>query len=255
MAYATSEGLRIYYEAVGEGPPLLMFHGSLFSGESWRIYDYVDALAADYRVILIDARGHGASDKPHDPDLYKASNLAGDVVAVLDDLDIGKVNYWGYSYGSLAGFAMAKYAPERLASLILGGGHPYEIDQSLNIEQENPDGDAVIAAVFKAIGGDPMSVPERPRKIMLANDFLAMNALYRHHPSQEEGLANIHMPCLIYCGDADPRFEQARQAAGQIPGSTFVALPGFNHGQVIRERDAILPHALELLRAANNSAT
>ena len=255
MAFASSQGLRIYYEAVGDGPPLLLHHGTMFSGQSWRLYGYVDALARDYRVILIDARGHGASDKPHDPNLYQMSDLASDVVAVLDDLGIGKVNYWGYSYGASVGFALAKYAPGRIASLLIGGGHPYEADMSLNIGQETPDAEAVIAAVFKIIGGDPDSIPEEPRKILLANDFVALNALYRHHPSQEDGLANIDMPCLIYCGDADPRFEQARQAAGQITGAKFVALPNSNHGQVMRAKDTIMPHALDLLSVASALAT
>jgi pimeloyl-ACP methyl ester carboxylesterase len=78
MAYASSEGLRIFYETVGDGPPLLMFHGSLVSGEIWRVYDYVDALTSDFRLILIDARGHGASDKPLDSQTKCNSFMTGD---------------------------------------------------------------------------------------------------------------------------------------------------------------------------------
>ena len=76
----------------------------------------------------MDARGHGASDKPHDPEAYDPRLRVADIVGVLDDLNVSKTHYFGYSMGGGIGFALAKYASERLHSLIIGGMHPYKRD-------------------------------------------------------------------------------------------------------------------------------
>jgi pimeloyl-ACP methyl ester carboxylesterase len=91
----------------------------------WYEAGYVEALRPDYRLILIDARGHGSSDKPHDPDAYVLNRRAADVVAVLDALDIAKALFWGYSMGGWIGFGIAKYAAERVHALVIGGQHPH----------------------------------------------------------------------------------------------------------------------------------
>jgi pimeloyl-ACP methyl ester carboxylesterase len=83
MPYARSQGLRLHYQVEGDGPPLVCQHGFGDSVESWYELGYVDALKDDYRLILIDARGHGASDKPHEPEVYSFQNVTADVVAVL----------------------------------------------------------------------------------------------------------------------------------------------------------------------------
>ena len=63
---------------------LVLQHGFSESVVDWYEAGYVDALRSDYRLILIDARGHGASDKPHDPGAYELERRVADVVAVLD---------------------------------------------------------------------------------------------------------------------------------------------------------------------------
>ena len=70
MPYVNSQGLRIHYQVEGDGPPLVLQHGFSDSLESWYDFGYVDALKPDYTLILVDARGHGQSGKPHDPDAY-----------------------------------------------------------------------------------------------------------------------------------------------------------------------------------------
>jgi len=67
MPYADNQGIRIHYQVEGKGPPLMLQHGFTSNLKSWRQFGYVDALKHHYQLILLDARGHGASDKPHDP--------------------------------------------------------------------------------------------------------------------------------------------------------------------------------------------
>src|SRR5437763_14786365 len=70
MPYADNGNIRIHYQVEGEGPALVLQHGFTESVTDWYEAGYVEALRRDYRLILIDARGHGASDKPRDPDAY-----------------------------------------------------------------------------------------------------------------------------------------------------------------------------------------
>ncbi len=99
MPYARNQGVRIYYEVEGDGPPLVLQHGSACSHLEWREMGYSDVLRQDYQLILIDARGHGASGKPHEPAAYALPRRVADVLAVLDALTLRHAHYFGYSLG------------------------------------------------------------------------------------------------------------------------------------------------------------
>src|SRR5262245_57371417 len=101
MPYATIDGVRIYYEREGSGPPLVLRAGRTSSLESWREARYVDALRDAYDLILIDPRGHGLTDKPHDPAAYAYQTQVADITSVLDDARIERAIFWGYSTGGL----------------------------------------------------------------------------------------------------------------------------------------------------------
>ena len=88
MPYVNNQGVRIHYQVQGSGPPLIVHHGILVGLDDWYEFGYVEGLEDDYQLVLIDARGHGASDKPHDPQMYSMALRVADVVAVLDDLGI-----------------------------------------------------------------------------------------------------------------------------------------------------------------------
>ena len=131
--FVENDGVRIHYEVEGDGPPLVLMHWLTGSLEDWRVFGYVDALKENYRLILIDARGQGQSDKPHDPAAYALEKQAADIVAVLDELGVDQAHYFGYSLGAELGWALAKYAPDRLSSLIIGGASPEDFDPSAEI--------------------------------------------------------------------------------------------------------------------------
>jgi pimeloyl-ACP methyl ester carboxylesterase len=69
---------------VGEGRPLALLHGWCCDRSWWTEPGYVDELRTDHRLINVDLRGHGASDKPHEPAAYTSDALTGDVFAVAD---------------------------------------------------------------------------------------------------------------------------------------------------------------------------
>ena len=76
MPYVDSAGVSIHYHVEGDGPPLVLQHGLTSSLRNWYAYGFVEELQKDYRVIMVDARGHGRSGKPHDPKDYDLIALA-----------------------------------------------------------------------------------------------------------------------------------------------------------------------------------
>src|SRR5262252_7442562 len=121
MPYVDNDGVRIHYEVEGKGPSLVLQHGFTHSLRRWYLHGYVDALRNDYELILIDARGHGESDKPHDPHAYTLAARVRDVVAVVDDLKRRAVMFWGglRAAGSDLGWPNMRRSASRPLSLVV----------------------------------------------------------------------------------------------------------------------------------------
>ena len=105
MLFADNGGVRIHYKVEGTGPALVLQHGITQCVEDWFECGYVAELRSRYRLILVDARGHGLSDKPHDGPSYALPSRVADVVTVLDAMDIERAHFWGYSMGGLSASA------------------------------------------------------------------------------------------------------------------------------------------------------
>ena len=99
MTEVSNRGVRISYEVAGCGRPLVLLHGWSCDRTWWTEAGYVDELQRDHRVIDVDLRGHGMSDKPHEPGSYRAEIVIGDVLAVADAESVDRFAIWGFSYG------------------------------------------------------------------------------------------------------------------------------------------------------------
>jgi pimeloyl-ACP methyl ester carboxylesterase len=247
MPYADNEGVRIHYRTEGQGPPLVLQHWSLATLEVWYDHGYVSALKDDYQLILLDARGHGGSDKPHEPEAYGLKQRVDDIVAVLDDLGIAKAHFFGYSMGGWIGFGVALHAPERFHSLIIGGQHPYAqsldgLRQLVRCGVENGP-EAFVAMLEK----DQWTLSSEERARMRAYDFEALLAVAQDRQSLEAVLPTMTMPCLLIVGEEDSVYPAAKKCAKQMPNVTFVSLPGLDHGGTITRSDLVLPHVVKFL--------
>jgi pimeloyl-ACP methyl ester carboxylesterase len=247
MPFVTNVDHRIHYEVagetVGDGPALLLHHGMTQSTKRWYLDNYVDALSRNHRLVMVDARGHGLSDKPHESERYSTRDMAADVVAVLDELALGKVIFWGYSLGARIGFELAALAPERVCAYILGGGHPFARRMPPGYASAGADGSDPLATAdtfLARIGVDPDTVPPVHREALMANDFKAIAAAQQDRESVAEVLPTMQVPCLVYAGAQDSAHEPAQRAAAAMPQATFASLPGLEHSAMFRATDAVL---------------
>jgi pimeloyl-ACP methyl ester carboxylesterase len=227
MPYVNNQGVRIRYEIEGTGPPLVLHHG--FSGrlEFWREFGYTNYLQHHFKLILLDGRGHGKSDKPHDVEAYELPKRVADIVAILDDLEIEQAHFFGYSMGGWIGFGMARYASERLRSLVIGGAHPFHDpswDVFKTVSGDDPDG--FITALETVI---EEQIPIEVQPVVLENDLHALAAAAQERPSLEDVLAKVEMPCLLFVGEADSRLQAVRECAALIKNAIFESFPDLSH--------------------------
>ncbi len=255
MPYANNDGVRIYYEVEGQGPPLALAHGGTQNLNLWRGMGLTRALGDTHQLILFDIRGHGRSDKPHEKSSY-GTKVADDVVGILDDLGIAKAHFMGYSSGALIGFMLAKAYPQRFFSFILGGMSPYGFPEAMvKMTQE-------AAEPFRLLSSDPDEAARRREKLFgitftqdqknafLANDGEAMVAMLEAQFDvarlTDEDLEVISQPCLVICGELDPFHDGAKKAASHLPNGQFVSLAGLNHMTAFSP-PVVLPHIKEFL--------
>lgn len=226
-----SAGTKIHYEVIGSGEPVVLIHGFAVSGKTnWGMGGVFEKLSRDYQVILMDARGHGRSEKPHDTAEY-GLNMVDDVVRLLDHLKIERAHIAGYSMGGLITFKLATLHPDRLKSACVCAAAWLRPDQP-----EAPDFIAAVSQSLEAGNGplpllkrlnpsqDPVTqarVNSTNSVLKLMNDSKALSAAIRSFPSlaiAEEDLLSCKVPIQFLIGTKDPAptsVEQLKKVAPQ----------------------------------------
>ena len=256
MPFVNNNDIEIHYHVEGSGPFLVMQHGLTGSLANWYDYGFVDELQKFYRLVLIDARGHGHSSKPHDTEKYHLQLRVSDITAVMDHLGIDKANYLGYSMGGRIGFGLILHAPARFESFIIGGMGAHVANTDVPPEDR-------IAALEKGMSHYVEGMEAKEGKMeqwrkdrLLANDpqaLIAATIAPMGTEDVEQAIAKLDIPCLIYCGDSDGFFPSAKTAASMIPNAKFVPLPGLDHGQASRASDESLPFILKFLKEVTST--
>jgi pimeloyl-ACP methyl ester carboxylesterase len=234
MPFANSAGTKIHYETVGEGAALVLHHGTAGSGADLVDIGYGSALGKDRKIILIDSRGHGLSDKPHNEAAYDLRLRGADVLAVMDALEIRRADYFGYSLGGWIGIEAGRQAPERFRSMIIGAAHPYPESMKAVRDFLTPEG---MRMYVDRVQGASDAWKART----LSNDLEALRALSFDRASNEDALRQLTMSCLLFVGDQDPRLEAVKKCAGEIRNSKLVIVPGCDHIGTIAKLDVVIP--------------
>lgn len=262
MSYAKNalDGSRTYFEDDGgTGTPVVLHGGFVDSVATARDLDLVQALHDEFRLIYVDHRGLGRSDKPHDPDAYAMPLRVADAVAVLDELAIERAHFIGMSWGGRLGFGIGEHAPQRVLSLVIGGQQPYRWPHSPLtglvtdglIEAQSQGTEALIQAMeaFWEI-----RFPEALRIRYLDNDPAALQATWTKALAEgavSQDLRAWQIRCLIFMGAGDTDFlDQAQRAATEIPNAEFISLVGLDHiGAHMGQGDPVIEAVLRTLRA------
>lgn len=225
----SSDGIEIAFIDVGEGDPILLIHGFASNKEmNWVGPGWVDTLVSDgRRVIALDNRGHGESEKLYDEAAYPADVMAGDAFRLLDHLDIERADVMGYSMGARISAFLSLGHPDRVRSVVFGGlglgmvrgvGGQEEIASAL----EAPS----LADVATPLGRKFRQFADQTR-----SDRLALAACMRASSNKisQDVVATLKPPALIAIGTTDDIAGSAEGLAELIPGAKVLPIPGRDH--------------------------
>lgn len=227
--YTAPDGIKIYYEVKGNGYPVVLVHGFIVNGESWKRGKlYYDLLKAGYKVITMDLRGNGKSDKPHDCDLYADDAEAKDIMGIVSELHIKKYTAVGYSRGSII-TARLMVLDKRLQQAVMGG---------MGTDFTNPNWPRRIM-FYRAFSGE--NVPELEatvKNVMAAGmDRQLLACMQKEQPSTPiKDLQKVKIKVLVICGDKDEDNGKARDLAALLKKPVFKTVPG-NHGAAVQTQE------------------
>jgi pimeloyl-ACP methyl ester carboxylesterase len=241
----SADGHRIATYSWGEdaAPTVLCVHGFASScRDNWVDTGWVrDLTRAGFRVLGVDQRGHGASDKPHDPRGYTMDALVGDLLTVLETYLLDTVLYVGYSLGGRVGWQLLVDAPDRVTRGVLGGipdGRPLA---RLDIDQARAFAESGIP-ITDRVTQNYVTLAER----VPGNDLRVLVALaegMRLGDADPDPDRPPRQPVLFATGGEDAILERSRHLASATPLGEFIEIPGRHHfntpgSRIFREKAA-----------------
>ncbi len=228
--------VEISYLDEGEGDPIVLVHGfASTKNVNWVYPTWVSDLRKDgRRVVALDNRGHGESAKLYDPAQYSIPMMAGDVLALMDHLEIPRADVMGYSLGGRMAAWLGLNAPERLRSAILGG-----IGLGM-IEGGGPGENVARALEAPSLEDvtDPVGRTFRAFADQTRSDRLALAACLRGSRGlmTKDEAAGISVPVLIAVGTTDEVAGSAHALGDIIPGSEVLDIPGRDHMRAVGDK-------------------
>lgn len=231
-------GIELYYEVYGEGPPVIVLHGGTGFIES--MHYQIRALSDAHRVIAVDSRGHGRSSEPAGALHYR--DMAGDVTALMDHLGIAKADVVGWSDGGIIGLLLAVHAPERVGKVVAIGAN-YDVS---GIEGDfsslSADDEAFAAArgMYERLAEDPAHWPVFFGKIM---------TMWQTEPSITEAeLQGVSAPVLVMAGEFDStKPAHTEKMAALLPNGQLHIVPGGSHFIPLEKPEAVNAAVLAFL--------
>lgn len=253
--YFDSNGVRIHYTDEGEGTPVILIHGFAANADlNWRSPGVTEELAKDYRVISIDNRGHGLSEKPLDPKKY-GREMVDDVVRLMDHLQITKAHIIGYSMGGFITLKLLTEYPERVLTASPCGMAWKPLDEE-NTSFLTKLADSIEkGGTFRPLFERLTPIGEEISEVRIAavdylvgyfNDKMALANLIRSFTEfevREDVLKRNAVPTLTCVGDIDPLRDGAEKMHELMPSHELVFIEGADHLTTMDNPDYI--HALK----------
>ena len=231
-----SNGVRLHYEVHGpeRGAPIVVVHG--FASDyrlNWVGTRWQEALTSSgFRVIGLDCRGHGHSDKPHETSAYAIETMASDVMRLLDHVEVETAAYLGYSMGARIGLQVILDSPDRVQRAVLGGiGAAGALDNADAIAHafltDQPTDDPVARTFYGFAAARP------------TNDLRALAACTQgmRPEATPAQLAAVRTPILIVVGDRDEIARRAPELVELIRSARLVTIAGRDHLSAVPARE------------------
>lgn len=248
-------GVRIRYVERGQGEAIVLIHGYICSLETWVENKVFQNLVKDYRVIALDCRGHGKSDKPHELKQY-GSQLAIDILCLLDYLNIKKAHLVGYSMGAhLTAYLLSKHC-ERFLSATLGGAAGKFNWLSQDIMDAEKEASEMERGMLRAqilrlsppknLKLTETQIEKISKKALIRQDLIALAAIKRTEGDRiisKQQMAVVKIPTLGIVGSVDPCLRNLQELKKIIPNFKLVIIKGANHGNTLGQ-----PECIETLR-------
>ena len=237
-AMTAADGVEIVYDTWGEPspePPVILHHGFIADGNlNWVLPGVVRALeAAGRRAVVLDARGHGRSGKPHDPALYGEATMARDVASLADAVGTDRYDLVGYSMGAIVSLITATRDP-RIRRLVVGGVGA-GVAELGGVDTRVVDNRALVAALDADDAGaitDPAAAGFRQFADAVGGDRRALAAQARRVHAEAIPLDRIGAPTLIIAGREDLLAARPEVLAAAIPGARVAPVGGDHMGAI-----------------------
>jgi pimeloyl-ACP methyl ester carboxylesterase len=239
--YASLRGIRMYYEIHGSGPPLMLLHGG--AGNGMQFEKQVPDFSKHFTCIVPDMCEQGRSTGRPGPLTYH--EMAEDVIALADQLQLGRFDLMGWSDGGVTGLDIAVHHPDRLTHLVTFGAN-FQPD-GLNPQDVAWNDTATVSAF-----GDDMRIGYQklsPQPEHYADAMAKIIHMWKTLPMfTPVELGGIHARTMICAGDHDLiRREHSEALAAAIPSATLWIVPNASHGAMIERPDLVNPRVLAFL--------
>ena len=252
MPHLNRDGVRLYYEVHGDGPPLLLTHGYSSTSAMWTAQ--IAPLSKSFKLIIWDMRGHGSSDYPTDQSLYSEAHTVEDMAAVLDEVSgagstaiIG-----GLSLGGYMSLAFYRVYPQRVRALvIIDTGPGFKKDSAR--DQWNKTAHAT-AKNFETDGLKVLQNASAERASVTHRDAqglarAARGMLAQRNAQVIDSLPSINVPSLVVVGANDTPFLAASEyMAKKIRGAKKIVVPDAGHAVNIDQPESFLEAVMPFLR-------
>jgi pimeloyl-ACP methyl ester carboxylesterase len=238
MPKLNRDGVELYYEVHGDGPPMLLTHGYSSSSHMWE--GQVAAFSKHFKLITWDMRGHGHSDYPDDQGAYTEAATVADMAAILDAVGAKTAVIGGLSLGGYMSLAFHLVHPERTrALLIIDTGPGYKSDaprEGWNATSIKRAERLEAEGLPKGGGAETRAAPHRDATGLAK---AARGMLTQHDARVISSLPDIRVPALVLVGADDTPFLAASDyMAAKIPGAAKVVIPNAGHAANIDQPEA-----------------
>jgi pimeloyl-ACP methyl ester carboxylesterase len=241
----SKDGLNIAYEIAGEGAPVVLVHGFASDRvQNWKAPGWYQTLnGAGYRVIALDARGHGESDKPYDPKFYSHDVMANDVAAVMQAAGVPRARLMGYSMGGFISIQLLMRNAELIERLVIGGvGESYLDSDGSRDRMNDPNvrdtiADALLAPDKSAIT-NPTAKGFREFAEQQGKDLRALAACMRadRRNFTRAELSHAQQPVLVVCGEKDDLTGAPGPLAAAFANGQAVTVPRRDHMMTVGDK-------------------